>query len=346
MRPATRRAVGLVLIGVVVAVTCTLLGRWQWHRHVVKDHLIAVVQANWAAAPVPLASLAAPGAPLTGASEWRAVRVVGHYVPAATVLLRNRPVDSHSAYHVLVPFVVQDGTVLVVDRGWVAIGANGSVAVTPAAPPDGTTTLVARIRMPEAPSTRGAPVGQVQTIDVPQVLAAAGAAAPPGTPYPFYVAMESEDPAPAQVLGMLDPPSTDPGPHLSYAFQWWVFALGGFAACVWSARRELIDDRLERAGGAAPDAGTAARGESGTASAGTLAPSDGAQDADGNGRGQVPAPGRPGQSRSGAPVAARPAAPGARSRPRKRGRDELVEDALVEAQLPTAPGPQDVTPGR
>ncbi len=341
MRPATRRAVSLVLIGVAVAVTCTLLGRWQWHRHVVKDHLIAVVQTNWAAAPVPLASLAAPGASLTGASEWRAVRAVGHYVPAATVLLRNRPVDSHSAYHVLVPFVVQDGTVLVVDRGWVAIGANGSVAVTPAAPPDGTTTLVARIRMPEAPSTRGAPVGQVQTIDVPQVLAAAGAAAPPGTPYPFYVAMESEDPAPAQVLGMLDPPSTDPGPHLSYAFQWWVFALGGFAACVWSARRELLDDRLERAGMAVPFSGATVPGAPG--------PADGADVAGVHGTDPVPAPDGPSRNPSGPPPAARPAGPGARSRPRKRGRDELVEDALVEAQLPTGPGqhePRDVTPGR
>ncbi|OZB50387.1 MAG: hypothetical protein B7X40_02465, partial [Cellulomonas sp. 14-74-6] len=80
MRPAVRRAVGLVLIGVVVAVTCTFLGRWQWQRHVVKDRLIAVVQANWAAAPVPLSTLASPGAGLTPASEWRSVRAEGHYV--------------------------------------------------------------------------------------------------------------------------------------------------------------------------------------------------------------------------------------------------------------------------
>lgn len=317
MRPATRRAVGLVLIGVVVAVTCTFLGRWQWHRHVVKDRLIAVVQANWAADAVPLTALAAPGASLTGASEWRAVRVVGHYVPAATVLLRNRPVASHSAYHVLVPLVTDDGDVLVVDRGWVPIGANGSVAVTPAVPPAGTVTVVGRVRMPEPPSTRGAPSGQVQSIDVPQVLAAAGSAAPTGTAYPFYVALVSEDPAPATALGTLDPPSTDPGPHLSYAFQWWVFALGGFAACVWSARRELLDDRLERAGATGAAAGTGATAASGADA--VRATGADAAPADDPVAGGVPS------------TVARTVSP--RKPRRKLGRDELAEDALVEAQL-------------
>lgn len=323
MRPALRRAAGLVVIGLVVAVTCTFLGLWQWNRHVVKDRLIAVVQQNWAAAPVALGTLARPGAGLTAASEWRSVRVVGRYVPAATVLLRNRPVASHSAYHVLVPFVTQDGSVLVVDRGWVPIGSNGSTAPTPAAPPAGTTTLVGRVRMPEAASTRGAPAGQVQSIDVPQVLAAAGAAAPAGTAYPFYVAVSIEDPAPAQALGTLDPPDTDPGPHLSYAFQWWVFALGGFAACVWSARRELLEESQER--GAAP-----ARG---VADADGL-PAASAPVADDAGRdGAVGSTTAPAEG-SGAADGGRAAAGPSHKRPRRRpGRDELAEDALVDAQL-------------
>ncbi|WP_263730924.1 SURF1 family protein [Cellulomonas sp. SG140] len=325
MRPAVRRAVGLVLIGVVVAVTCTFLGRWQWHRHVVKDRLIAVVQANWAAAPVPLSTLAPSGTGLTPASEWRSVRAEGHYVPSATVLLRNRPVASHSAYHVLVPFVTQDGSVLVVDRGWVPIGSNGSTAPTPAAPPAGTTTLVGRVRMPETASTRGAPPGQVQSIDVPQVLAAAGPAAPAGTAYPFYVAVSTEDPAPAQALGALDPPDTDPGPHLSYAFQWWVFALGGFAACVWSARRELLDERQER--GAAP-ARRLDEGDSLAAATTSASVGDDAR------RDETPGPVTPPAKGSGAADVGRAAAGSSHKRPRRRpGRDELAEDALVDAQL-------------
>ena len=34
MSPAARRATVLVLVGIVLAVVCTFLGRWQWDRHV------------------------------------------------------------------------------------------------------------------------------------------------------------------------------------------------------------------------------------------------------------------------------------------------------------------------
>ncbi|OZB46834.1 MAG: hypothetical protein B7X40_10485, partial [Cellulomonas sp. 14-74-6] len=214
-------------------------------------------------------------------------------------------------------------SVLVVDRGWVPIGSNGSTAPTPAAPPAGTTTLVGRVRMPESASTRGAPAGQVQSIDVPQVLAAAGAAAPAGTAYPFYVAVSTEDPTPAQALGTLDPPNTDPGPHLSYAFQWWVFALGGFAASVWSARRELVEDRQVR--GAAP----ARRAGDADGIASTRAPA-----ADDGGRDGTVGPTTPPVEGSGEVDADGAAAGPSHKRPRRRpGRDELAEDALVDAQL-------------
>ena len=111
MSPAARRATGLVLLGVVVAVACTFLGRWQWNRHVWRDAAIAVVETNWSADPVPLDTvLPATDTPLTDDDVWRRVTVVGHYEPDATVLLRNRPVDGAPAYHVLVPFVVEDAS--------------------------------------------------------------------------------------------------------------------------------------------------------------------------------------------------------------------------------------------
>ena len=43
MTPVRRRAAGLVLVGVVLAVVCTFLGRWQWHRHEWRDAQIATV---------------------------------------------------------------------------------------------------------------------------------------------------------------------------------------------------------------------------------------------------------------------------------------------------------------
>jgi len=242
--PARRRAVGLVLVGVVLAIVCTFLGRWQWHRHEWRDAQIATVERNYDATPVPLAEVVPePSAALAGPDEWRQVVTDGRYLPGATVLLRNRPVDGAPAYHVLVPFeVASTGDVLVVDRGWVPTGADASAAVDVPEPPAGDVRLVVRLRPAESPSTRGAPAGSVQALAPEQVLAAAGVE--DATPFVrAYGQLVSEDPAATTSLGALPAPDLDPGSHLSYAFQWWVFALGGFVGFVWLARREVTEER-------------------------------------------------------------------------------------------------------
>ena len=299
---ALRRAAVLVAVGLLVAVTCTFLGRWQWDKHVARDAANATFGANWSAPAVPLASLVPsaddePAAP----DEWRSVAVTGHYLPDAGVLLRNRPVDGTPAYHVLVPFQLDGGAVLVVDRGWVPLGTSGTTSATVPAPPGGTVDLVARLRMPEPPSDRSAPAGQVQNFDPGQVLAAGGL--PTSTvAYRWYAAATAESPAPAAALAALPTPVTDPGPYLSYAVQWWVFALAGLLAFCWMARREIVDDLAGARRAAAATAG-AAPVAAVAASTSTM-----------------------------------PRSPGPTAPPhRRRGRDELAEDAEIDTQI-TASG--------
>ncbi|WP_136520189.1 MULTISPECIES: SURF1 family cytochrome oxidase biogenesis protein [Cellulomonas] len=296
-----RRALGLLALAVAVAVVCTFLGRWQWHRHVARAAAIAVVEENYAAAPTDLADVVPdPSAPLPDDDAWRRVTVTGRWLADATVLLRNRPVDGTPSYHVLVPLLVTDaapgafgppvdaGRVLVVDRGWVPTGEDGSSGVDVPPPPAGDVEVTVRLRPGESPSTRDAPAGQVHTITPAQVVAAGGEAVPADAePYAAYGGLVSELPPAGTELGALPAPSTDPGSHLSYAFQWWVFALGGLVAFSVAARREWRDAPPAGDGGAAgPD-------------------------------------GRPG-----------PPPPPAPPRPRRaRGRDELDEDAEIDAQL-------------
>lgn len=259
---ARRRAAGMLAVGLVVAVVCTFLGRWQWHRHVARDAAIAVVEANYAAAVVDLAEVAPdPGAALPDGDAWRTVEVRGRYLVDGTVLLRNRPVDGTPSYHVLVPLLVDDATpstfgtptgagrVLVVDRGWVPTGEDGTAGVDAPAPPDGVVTVTVRLRPGEQPSTRDAPPGQVQAIAPAQVLAAGGVDA---APYAAYGAFVREEPSAAEPLGTLAAPSTDPGSHLSYAFQWWVFAVGGLVAFSVVARREWTSTGVPVPGAPAP----------------------------------------------------------------------------------------------
>ncbi|HEY0189042.1 MAG TPA: SURF1 family protein [Cellulomonas sp.] len=307
--PHVRRAAGLVLLAVTLATACTFLGRWQWNRHVNRDAQIRLVQQNYDSDPVALSTLL-PGtdATLDPDDVWRQVTVTGTYDTDATVLLRNRPVNSEPGFHVLVPLVLDaassaavDGqpVVLVVDRGWVAWDEDASGEITVPDPPSGTVTVTVRLRQDEPASDRDAPDGQVQAINVAQVLAAGGLTA--GTDevvsYEAYGALAEESPAPATALGALPEPSTDPGSHLSYAFQWWVFALGSLIGFTWMARRELQEGRTQ------PEPSTT---------------------------GPPPAA----SSASGPPPAASaPARPGPAPR-RRRPTDEETEDALIDAQQP------------
>ncbi|MBU5424475.1 SURF1 family protein [Cellulomonas hominis] len=255
--PAARRAVGLVLLAVVLSTACVFLGRWQWHRHVARDAAIRLVEQNYSAGPVPLADLLpAPGAALDPGDVWRQATATGTYDADAAVLLRNRPVDSQPGFHVLVPLELADGSVLVVDRGWVAWDDDASGEVSVPAPPAGEVTVTVHLRPDEPASTRSAPAGQVQAIHVAQVLDAGGVDA---ESYGAYGGVVDERPAAATALGALPAPSTDPGSHLSYAFQWWTFAVGGLVAFAWLARRELLEGAAEPDGDGPDDPDRPAR---------------------------------------------------------------------------------------
>lgn len=324
MTPARRRATALVLVGVALAVACTFLGRWQWHRHEWRDAQIAIVEANYGADPVPLGTVLGPGDAPADDDVWTPVTAVGSYDAAATVLLRNRPVAGTPGYHVLVPFVVRDsdpgqagnqdeGTVVVVDRGWVPTGEDATSTVALPDPPAGEVTLVGRVRADEPASDRSAPAAQVQAISVPQVLAAGGL--PGAATYAAYLQRVDESPAPESLPGALPAPSTDPGSHLSYAFQWWTFALGALLGLGWLARREVQDER-------------AAVGAAGARSSATGGP--------GRLPGEPPAPGGASSLPAGAWGVREPRAPRTpgEDRPRRRGgRAEDEEDALIDAQL-------------
>lgn len=240
----TRQWVILAVAAVVLAVLCLVAGRWQWDRSQSRNAEIDLVNANWAAPVVPADEiLAGPGAVVPDDEIWQRVELEGEYVADATVLLRNRPVRGSGGYHVLVPFETQlsgQDVVLIVDRGFVPLGTDGSSPDAVPAAPQGSVTVVASLRADEPPSDRDAPPAQVQAISTEQVLAAGpdGAAWAEGRTVGAYGSLRAERPAPDAALAALPKPSIDPGSHLSYAFQWCVFAIGAIGGYILLWRRE------------------------------------------------------------------------------------------------------------
>ncbi len=244
--PRTRRQwVTLGVAAVLLAVLCLVAARWQWHRYNEREAQIDLVESNYSAEPVGVDELLrGAGAALAADDVWRPAVLEGRYVPEDTVLLRNRPVHGTPGFHVLVPFEAElasgEEIVIVVDRGFVPLGDDASMPSAVPDPPAGPVRAVVTMRADEPPSGRGAPDGQVQAISTGQVLDAGadGAAWAEGRTVGAYGQLRSEDPAPAVSPGTLPPPDTAPGSHLSYTFQWVVFALGAVTGYVLLWRRE------------------------------------------------------------------------------------------------------------
>jgi cytochrome oxidase assembly protein ShyY1 len=178
-------------------------------------------------------------------AEWHPVRLHGSYLPDEQVLVRNRPHGGTSAFEVLVPFRNEDGRIIVVDRGWVPPGNGDSPDAVPA-PPTGSVDVIVRLRPGEQLPTSGrsAPDGQVPTIHLPTVAAAVTG----DVVVSAYGQLSEESPAPDTALGAFEAPTEDPGPHLSYAIQWILFAVMGFVFIFYMIRTEVHKHREEAAG--------------------------------------------------------------------------------------------------
>ena len=247
MRQRLLRWGGYVLVAIVFAIVCAYLSHWQFSRNHRRQTQLDLVQENYHAAPVPLDDLLSPGAPLRASDEWHPVTAHGRYEADKQLLVRNRPHGGTSAFEVLVPFRTDDGRVFIVNRGWVAPADKGVTLSVPP-PPSGEVTITARLRPgePLPPSGRGAPEGQVPSINLPLVADKIddGSAVDTGA----WGELVSESPAPPHRPAAFDAPSDDPGPFLSYAIQWILFAVMGFIFIGYVIRTEIVKHRDEAAG--------------------------------------------------------------------------------------------------
>lgn len=242
-------------VAILFAIACGFLSNWQFSRNAERSEQLQLVDANYDAAPVPLGDLLAPGAELTPSDEWRPVRLEGRYLPEEQLLVRNRAHGGSAAYEQLVPFRLDDGRTFLVDRGWLPPGNRQSEPDEIPAPPSGTVVVEVRLRPGEAAPTSGrtAEAGQVPTINLGLVAEQTGP-----LEQGAYGLLMSESPAPATAPMTVDPPSDDPGPYLSYAIQWILFAIMGFGFITYviiserRLRREDADDDDEHDVPAAP----------------------------------------------------------------------------------------------
>ena len=213
----------LVLAG---GALCVRLGIWQLDRLEGRRAFNAHIEAMWAAKPITLTER--PSADLT-TMEYRAVIAKGTYDFENQVALRNQYYENQYGYHLLTPLLLDDGSALLVERGWIPSDGNDSPASWRKYDQPGRVALEGQIRLGQTkPDLGGVPDPTL---------------APGQTKLDFWNIVNFErisQQLPYPLLDVYVQPNVDPadgtppipyqpqielteGPHFGYALQWFAF---------------------------------------------------------------------------------------------------------------------------
>jgi surfeit locus 1 family protein len=226
------RRLWMTLLVIAGALGLARLGIWQLDRLAQRRAINSSLKARMAEPVLPLEGTAID----PDALEYRRVEVRGVYDAAQEIVLRNRELDGVPGVHILTPLRISGSEAAVlVDRGWIPRDLSDPAARREFAAPPGEVLVagIARRSQENAGGPQDPPLGpdrprldawfrvniaaiQQQTgytllpIFVEQQPAAPSAEMPPG---------EAALPRPVATVDLGE------GPHLSYAIQWFAFAI-------------------------------------------------------------------------------------------------------------------------
>lgn len=217
---------GALVLAVVFAVICGLLGNWQLREARAEGRAKAIEHA--ASLPVqPITEIVEPQSPFPREGSTRRITATGTYAPEGQVLITDRRLDGIPGYWVVTPLVVTEtGAWLPVLRGFVTDIANAT------APPTGEIALAGGLAPAESPTSEaGLPQGVLRSIDMGLLVNRWDTDV-----YNAFVFATDEQAAgsPVALNGLVRvPPPTGESSELNfknamYAVQWWIFAAFGF----------------------------------------------------------------------------------------------------------------------
>ena len=212
----------LYVVAIAFAYLCfTVLAPWQLGKNTTTSRENTQISNSMSQAPVPVTTVLPQQDPSAPADQWRQVTATGRYQPEAQVLVRLRVINGQPAYEVLLPFHVDGGPTVLVDRGYVN-PVQGAKVPEFAAPPTGIVTITARLRDSEPVVAGKNPfredgVQQVYSINTGQVAQVTGVPLAGS-----YLQLVDSQPGGLGTIGL---PHLDAGPFLSYGIQWIAFGI-------------------------------------------------------------------------------------------------------------------------
>lgn len=237
----SRRWILFFVAVVVLTWLAVQLGEWQFNRLDDRKDRNAIVERNETADPVPVEEALQVGEPVGADEQWLRVTATGEYDAENTVIVRYRTREGQAGVDVVVPLVTEDGTALIVDRGWLATENRGGTPDELPAPPDGTVTVTGFARQDATGDSAKVSDKSTRAISSVEISKALDL-----TTYGGFVDLESEDPAPDEAPAKPELPDLGEGPHFFYGLQWWFFGLLAVIGFLWMARDEWRTQRRPR----------------------------------------------------------------------------------------------------
>lgn len=200
------------------------LGLWQLDRAAQKTALQEARLQQMRAAPLSASDLPAT-AEQARAVEHRTAVLSGRWLGMHSLYLDNRPMAARAGFHVLTPLALDDGRVLLVQRGWWPRDVTDRSRVGAPPAPEGAVRVHGRValapsRLFELAPETGGPIRQNLDLD-----AFARETRLKLLPWVLVQLEEAAQPVGDGLLRQWPEPAADVYKHHGYAVQW--FALAG-----------------------------------------------------------------------------------------------------------------------
>jgi surfeit locus 1 family protein len=201
------------------------LGTWQIQRLHWKLDLLAKIHTGLTSIPVPLRDvLSAYDADHLTEADYRRVNVRGIFENGEEIFFFTTGPDGDPVYHVITPFLMDDGHTLLIDRGYIPMEMLNSAALK-AGDLGGQRIVVGIVRKPGAPGWFTPPMNIATRIVHTRDPATLAKAFGLKNIYPMFLEADATpNPGgwPVGGVTVVDLPNN----HLQYAITWFALALG------------------------------------------------------------------------------------------------------------------------
>lgn len=222
----------------------TMLAPWQLNKDEDITQRNVQIQEGYDREVVPYSEVFNADGSVAPENEWFRVSLTGQYLPDSEALLRLRPVETTPVFQSLTPFQLEDGRIVLINRGFMVSQGTIVPEINPA--PSTPVTIVGLARrneiLPDKQPLEDSGYQQVYGINTEQIGEVTGLELGED-----YVQLLENQPGEVNAMPI---PQLDRGSHLSYGFQWIAFGVMaplGLGYFIWAELKERRRDKAERA---------------------------------------------------------------------------------------------------